>query len=52
MAALPPLALDLALPALPGEETEETAALEEEEEEHPTDFRGALAATAGRRGRF
>ena len=47
--ALPPLALDLALPARPGDATDETRAEleEEEDEEHPIDFRGALAPTAG-----
>ena len=46
--ALPPPALDLDFPALEGEETEEIAALDDDEEleEQPTDFRGALAATA------
>ena len=49
MGALPPLARDLALPARPGDATEETRAEldEEEEEEHPIDFRGAFAPTAG-----
>ena len=47
MGALPPLARDLALPARPGDATEETRAeLDEEEEEHPIDFRGAFAPTA------
>ena len=48
--ALPPLARDFALPARPGDATDETRAEleeeEEEEEEHPIDFRGAFAPTA------
>ena len=51
MGALPPLARDLALPARPGDATDETRAEleeeEEEEDEHPIDFRGAFAPTAG-----